>query len=172
MGINFSSLEYVSTYSSQASGLCLLLLVYNRQSTIVNALAYRAIALDLSLWSHTRLEIQRAHLEQFSTLLSTSRYKAFNWKQRLNKVNLVRKFLFALQADWYDTRIERQSGTDEGPLRMLGYLIDSLGVALKGPGSFAKDDIKAVVAYLAANLHECTYSQSFRKINPHSHCFN
>ncbi|KAF8184760.1 hypothetical protein BJ912DRAFT_973913 [Pholiota molesta] len=133
LGVNFSSPE---------------------QSTIVNPLAYRAIALDFSLWSRTRVEIQRAHLEQYGILLSLSRYKAFNWKQRLSKVNLVRKILFAIQADWYDAKVERSEEDGESPPRMLNYLLDSLSAALKAPGSFSKEDIKAIVAYLAANLHE------------------
>ncbi|KAF8962103.1 beach-domain-containing protein [Flammula alnicola] len=134
------------------------------QSTIVNPLGYRSIALDFSLWSRARKEIQRAHLEHFATLLSVSRYKAFNWKQRLSMMSLVRKCLFALQADWYSSSSERLEGANELGLGMLGYLVDTLGVALKAPGSFAKDDIKAVVAYLAANLHESSGGDN----SPHS----
>ncbi|KIM43842.1 hypothetical protein M413DRAFT_26133 [Hebeloma cylindrosporum] len=138
------------------------------QSTIVNPLAYRAIALDFSLWSHTRPEIQRAHLEQFTTLLSLSRFKAFNWKQRLGKMNLVRKCLFALQSDWYGSSngtkkpLENLGGSKEDA-GMLSHLIEALGVVLKAPGGFVKEDIKATVAYLAANLHETAGDSS-----PHS----
>ncbi|KDR79337.1 hypothetical protein GALMADRAFT_223566 [Galerina marginata CBS 339.88] len=121
------------------------------QSTIVNPLGYRALALDFSLWSQTRTEIQRAHLEQFSTLLEVSRYKAFNWKQRLGKTGLVRKILFALQTDWYNF----SAGQDGA--EMLGQLVEALGATLKAPGGFEKEDVKAVVAYLAANLHESGY---------------
>ncbi|KAF9479125.1 beach-domain-containing protein [Pholiota conissans] len=148
LGINFSSPE---------------------QSTIVNPLAYRAIALDFALWSHTKLEIQRAHLEQFSTLLTLSRYKAFNWKQRLSKVNLVRKILFAIQADWYDTKLEKTAAVGEAPPRMLNYLLESLSAAMKAPGSFSKDDVKAIVAYLAANLHEESgFAGDTGSTSPHS----
>ncbi|PPQ94175.1 hypothetical protein CVT25_003811 [Psilocybe cyanescens] len=132
------------------------------QSTVVNPLAYRALALDFSLWSRTRAEIQRAHLEQFATLLELSRYKAFNWKQRLSKMGLIRKILFALQADWYSS-LSDQNGlaptNDMGP-GMLAQLVQTLGSTLKAPGGFVKEDIKAVVAFLAANLHESEWNPS------------
>lgn len=111
-----------------------------RQSTIVNVVAYRAIALDFNLWSRARKEIQRTHLEHFTTLLQTSRYKTFNMKQGLSSMGLVRKLLFALQTDWYSQDI-------------LVYLLEALSVAAKA--SFDKDNtIKPIVSYLAANLSE------------------
>ncbi|KAF8344869.1 hypothetical protein F5887DRAFT_1061981 [Amanita rubescens] len=48
------------------------------QSTIVNVVAYRSIALDFDLW-----------------------YKKFNMKQRMAKLGLARRLLFVLQTDWY-----------------------------------------------------------------------
>ena len=70
----------------------------HRQSTIVNVVAYRAIALDFGLWSRTRKEIQCTHFEHFTTLLQTSKYKMFNLKQRISSMGLVRKLLFACMA--------------------------------------------------------------------------
>ncbi|KAH9476097.1 Beige protein-like protein 1 [Psilocybe cubensis] len=136
------------------------------QSTVVNPLAYRALALDFSLWSRTRPEIQRAHLDQFATLLELSRYKAFNWKQRLSKMNLVRKIMFALQADWYSNPPEPNglTSTHEVGHNMQAQLVQTLGVILRAPGGFVKEDIKAVVAYLAANLHENNNGEG----SPHS----
>ncbi|KAF8154493.1 hypothetical protein B0H34DRAFT_660452 [Crassisporium funariophilum] len=123
------------------------------QSTIVNVVAYRAIALDFGLWSRVRKEIQHTHLEHFTTLLETSKYKAFNIKQRLSKMNLVRKLLFALQADWY-------------PQDSLVYLIEALNVAAKS--NFEKDEaIKPIVSYLAANLQE-GFVVSSGDSSPHS----
>ena len=72
-------------------------------------------------------------------LLRTSKYKKFNVKQRLSKMNVVRKFLFALQTDWYS-------------LESIPWLIETLEVVAEA--TFSTDDvIKPVVAYLAANLH-------------------
>ncbi|TFK36229.1 hypothetical protein BDQ12DRAFT_737089 [Crucibulum laeve] len=120
------------------------------QSTIVNVVAYRAIALDFELWSRTRSEIQHAHLEHFTTLLQTSRYKNFNIKQRLAKTGLVRKLLFALQMDWY----HRES---------MGYLLDALCISWEA--HFSKDDaIKPVVSFIAANLQEDMGNASPRSI--------
>ncbi|KAI0700338.1 beach-domain-containing protein [Cytidiella melzeri] len=108
-------------------------------STIVNTAAYRVIALDLQLWAHTRTEIQHAHLEHFTMLLQTSKYKRFNLKQRLSKWDVVRKFLYAIQADWYQ-------------LEATPWLIDKLGLIARS--DFSSDNtIKPIVAYLAANLH-------------------
>ncbi|KAF9531325.1 hypothetical protein CPB83DRAFT_848844 [Crepidotus variabilis] len=182
------------------------------QSTIVNPSAYRALALDFSLWAKTgaaistgtpaippmtpsssrilspkptlklaasRTQIQQLHLEHFATLLLTSRYRVFNWKVGLGEapvkspkekdgkdkdasgggratrggVSLVRRLLFVLQIGWYGggTKTLTDEGDEES---MIPYVIDALGVALRAPGGFGKEDIKAVVAYLAANLHE------------------
>lgn len=110
----------------------------HRQSTIVNVVAYRAIALqvqvDLGLWSRTRKEIQCTHFEHFTTLLQTGKYKIFDVKQHLSSMGLVRKLLFALQADSVP-------------------LFEALKVAARA--SFDKEDtIKPMVSYLAANLPE------------------
>ena len=106
----------------------------------MNTLAYRAIALDFELWSRTRKEIQRVHLEHFTTVLQTSRYKKFNAQQRFAKMGLVRKLLFVVQTDWYQQDV-------------IPFVVDALRVAMQA--NFSKDDtIKPVVSYLAANLHE------------------
>ncbi|OSD07923.1 beach-domain-containing protein [Trametes coccinea BRFM310] len=115
-------------------------------STIVNTVAYRAIALDFQLWSRTRSEIQHLHLEHFSTLLDASRHKRFNVKQRLAKMAVVRKLLFVLQTDWYSQE-------------MLPFLLDALRVVAEA--NFSIDDaIRPIVSYLAANLHETSNGAS------------
>ncbi|EPQ51421.1 beach-domain-containing protein [Gloeophyllum trabeum ATCC 11539] len=111
-------------------------------STIVNTLAYRAIALDFELWSRTKPEIQRSYMEHFVTLLSTSKHKRFNAKQRFAKLNVVRKLLFVLQTNWY---------RDD----MTPSIIGALKVAAEA--NFTLDDaIKPIISFLAANLHEVT----------------
>ncbi|KAF6760566.1 hypothetical protein DFP72DRAFT_988225 [Ephemerocybe angulata] len=123
LGVNFSSPEH---------------------STVVNVVGYRVIALDFDLWSRSKKEIQLVYLEHFVTLLKTSRYKTFNAKQRLSKMNLVRKLLFALQADWYHGE-------------MLHTFMEVLQVASEM--IFSKEEtIKPLVSYLAANLHEVLVS--------------
>ncbi|KAJ7454045.1 beach-domain-containing protein [Mycena galericulata] len=108
-------------------------------STVVNAVAYRAIALDFELWSRTRQEVQRVHLEHFTTLLIASRYKKFNVKQRFPKLGLVRKLLFALQTNWYQPEV-------------VPHVIEALKSAALA--NFSKEEaIKPIVSYLAANLH-------------------
>ncbi|KAJ7151346.1 beach-domain-containing protein [Mycena crocata] len=108
-------------------------------STVVNAVAYRAIALDFELWARTRQEVQRVHLEHFTTLLIASRYKKFNVKQRFAKIGLVRKLLFALQTNWYQPEV-------------IPYVIEALKAAAMA--NFSKEEaIKPIVSYLAANLH-------------------
>lgn len=109
-------------------------------STVVNSVAYRAIALDFELWARTRKEVQRVHLEHFTTLLQTSRFKKFNIKQRFAKLGLVRKLLFVLQTEWYSH--------DTIPL-----IVGALKVAAQAKFS-ADDAIKPIISYLAANLHE------------------
>ncbi|KII85493.1 hypothetical protein PLICRDRAFT_44793 [Plicaturopsis crispa FD-325 SS-3] len=109
-------------------------------STITNTVAYRSIALDFELWSHTRKEIQRVHLEHFTTLLRTSRFKSFNVKQRIAKMGIVRKLLFALQTEWYQHD-------------MVPFVVEALRVTAEA--HFSTDvAIKPIVSYLAANLHD------------------
>ena len=120
--------------------MTLEMLTLHSQSTVVNLIAYRAIALDFQLWAQTRTEIQRVHLEHFTTLLETSKYKRFNLRQRLGKMGIVRKLLFALQTDWYQ-------------LESIPWLIQSLKVVAQA--HFTADDaIKPIVSYMAANLQE------------------
>lgn len=119
-------------------------MVFCSLSTVVNLVAYRAIALDFELWSRTHKEIQRVHLEHFVTLLQTSRFKIFNIKQRFAKLALVRKFLFVLQTDWY------QHDT-------IPFVVEALKVTAQANFS-ANDAIKPMISYLAANLHEGTAS--------------
>ncbi|KAF8509163.1 beach-domain-containing protein [Hysterangium stoloniferum] len=107
-------------------------------STVMNPLAYRLLALDFEIWSQTRKEIQLAHLEQFTILLRTSRYKRFNLRQHLGKFGMVRKLLWVLQTNMY--------GHDVIPdvVAALKTVLDQ---------SFGTTDVKPVVAYLAVNLH-------------------
>ena len=159
------------------------------QSTIVNPLAYKAIALDFSLWAKAgiantqvkstayKTQIQHVHLDHFTTLLATSRYHAFNWAVGLGEVHssskkdqdkgrtrkgsgrnvgLVRRMLFALQMGWYSglVQLPNDSNCPEEDEDMTQCFFEALGSALCAPGGFGRDDIKAIVAYLAANLHD------------------
>ncbi|KAF9014685.1 beach-domain-containing protein [Hymenopellis radicata] len=120
-----------------------------RQSTVVNVVAYKAIALDFEFWSHARREIQHVYFEHFITLLEVSRYKAFNMRQRLSKLGLVRRFLFVLQTEWFD------SGS-------VTHVMTALRAATQA--NFSKDDtIKPIVSYIAANIYEANSASS-----PHS----
>lgn len=101
-------------------------------------LAYTAIALDFELWSMTTTDIQRAHLEHFAFLLRASRYRKFNVKVRLSKLNLVRKLLFALQTSWY-------------PPETIPHIVNALGVVMQAHFS-ANDAIKPVASYIAGNI--------------------
>ncbi|KAK2463985.1 hypothetical protein APHAL10511_004036 [Amanita phalloides] len=123
------------------------------QSTVVNIVAYRSIALDFDLWCHTRQEIQEAHLEHFTTLLVRSRYKKFNMRQRLAKLGLVRRLLFALQTDWYSNELSSS-------------MVNALYSACQA--DFSRDEtIKPVVSYLAANLHgDAPHAESPQSVLP------
>ncbi|KAF8584664.1 beach-domain-containing protein [Ramaria rubella] len=120
-------------------------------STIVNSIAYRFIALDFEIWSRSRKEVQLAHLGHFVTLLETSRYKRFNFKQRIAKFGLVRKLLFVLQTTMYQHDV-------------IPSLVDALRATAMQ--NFSVDEsIKPLLAYLAANLHE---SESSSNASPRS----
>ncbi|KAG8823617.1 hypothetical protein FRC17_009281 [Serendipita sp. 399] len=109
-------------------------------ATITNPLAYSILALEFEVWSKTSKEVQKAHLEHFTALLETSKFRRFNLKQRMSKFNLVRKLLFVLQSDLYSND-------------MVPQLVQTIGVYLRH--HFVADvSIKPVVSYLAANLHD------------------
>lgn len=110
-------------------------------SVIANTLAYRVIALDFGIWSLARPEIQQTQLEHFSTLLITSKFRLFNAKQRIAKLGVVRKILFALQTNWFSTP------------ELLEQLISALKIVSQAC-FIADETIKPIVSYLAANLHE------------------
>ena len=107
-------------------------------STVTNMVAYTAIALDFELWSATATDIQRAHLEHFAFLLRSSRYRKFNAKVRLSKLNLVRRLLFAMHTSWY-------------PMETIPHIGSALGVVMQAHFS-ATDAIKPVASYIAANV--------------------
>lgn len=115
-------------------------------STVVNTIAYKAVALDFELWSKTSTDIQRAHLEHFAFLLRASRYRKFTIKMRLSKLGIVRKLLFAIQSAWY-------------PQESISLVIDTL--VLVAQSSFtAEEAIKPIVSYIAATLAEESQSSS------------
>jgi hypothetical protein len=115
-------------------------LLFRSQSTITNPIAYRFIALDFELWSRTRDEIQRVHLEHFIDLVATSRYKRFNVKQRLAGISLTRRFLFVWQTSCY------KGGN-------VLYFLKSFKAVMEA--SFNPDDtIKPALSYIAAHLYD------------------
>ncbi|EIW75538.1 beach-domain-containing protein [Coniophora puteana RWD-64-598 SS2] len=131
------------------------------QSTIINAAAYRAIALDFSLWSRARPEIARVHLEHLTFLLRASRFRRFNARVRLVRLGALWKLLFALQAGWYGGSGEEGAGeaADEGNgnqsggerMNMMPYVVGALAALVQAPVG-PEDTVKPVVSYLAATL--------------------
>lgn len=85
----------------------------------------------------TNPDIQRAHLEHFAFLLRASRYRKFNAKVRLSKLNIVRRLLFAMHSSWY-------------PLETVPHIVNALSVVMQAYFS-ANDAIKPVASYIAAN---------------------
>ncbi|KZV83556.1 beach-domain-containing protein [Exidia glandulosa HHB12029] len=111
-------------------------------STVANSIAYQFVALDFHIWYRTRKEIQTAHLAHFVALLRDNHFARFNARQRLAKLNIVRKLLYALQTDWYQHDV-------------IPQLVDSMKTVAEY--NFSTDAaIKPLVSYLAANLHEDT----------------
>ncbi|KAG1732883.1 uncharacterized protein EDB91DRAFT_1150772 [Suillus paluster] len=115
-------------------------------STVVNTIAYRAIALDFELWSKTSADIQRAHLEHFAFLLRASRYRNFNIKMRLSKLGIVRKLLVAIQSAWY-------------PKESISLVVNVL-VLVAQSSSTAEEAIKPIISYVVASLAEEDRSSS------------
>ncbi|KAI8149643.1 hypothetical protein BJV82DRAFT_504949 [Fennellomyces sp. T-0311] len=69
-------------------------------SLISNPFAYRYILLNFEVWKKTPLEVQKAHLAQFTLFLRTSKKRHFNLK-RLQKFHLVKRMLLAFRMHIY-----------------------------------------------------------------------
>lgn len=108
-------------------------------STIVNTVAYQSIALDFRLWSSTSKDIQTAYLEHFPMLLHANKYKHFNIKQRIAKLAIVRKLLFALQSDWFHVEV-------------YPSLVEAILVTAQVHFT-PEDAIKPMVSFIVANMH-------------------
>ncbi|KAJ1300253.1 hypothetical protein OPQ81_005082 [Rhizoctonia solani] len=108
------------------------------KSVVTNPQSYRAFALDIDLWARTNPAVQSAYFDHFSTLLSTSKLARFSIKSKLAKVPVVKKLLLAVQLGIFRDEMEPR-------------LVRALRVVAHA--MWTPDVIKAIVAYLAANLH-------------------
>ncbi|KAG8690949.1 hypothetical protein FRC11_007896 [Ceratobasidium sp. 423] len=108
------------------------------KSVVTNPQSYRAFALDTDLWARTNPAVQAAYFDHFSILLSTSKLARFTIKSKLTKVPVLKKLLLAVQLGIFKDEMEAQLVRT---LRVVAHAI------------WTPDAIKAIVAYLAANLH-------------------
>ncbi|KAG8791696.1 hypothetical protein FRC12_008394, partial [Ceratobasidium sp. 428] len=109
-------------------------------SVVTNVQAYRAVGLDLDLWSRTSTAVQQAYLSHFATLLTTSKFARFTVKSRFqsHKIPVVKKLLLAIQIGIFK---------DEMEMRVVAAL------RVVAQAMWVPEVIKGIVAYLAANLH-------------------
>jgi hypothetical protein len=135
LGVDFKTPRYVLVYNHYP-----MLILFCSNSVVTNPQAYRALALDIDLWSRTSTLTQQAYLSHFSTLLTTSKFSRFTIKSRYQsqKLPVVKKLLLAIQLGTFK---------DEMELRVVGAL------RVVAQAIWMPDVIKSVVAYLAANLH-------------------
>ncbi|CAE6451233.1 unnamed protein product [Rhizoctonia solani] len=108
------------------------------KSVVTNPQSYRALALDIDLWARSNPAVQSAYFDHFSVLLSTSKLARFTIKSKLVKVPVLKKLLLAVQLGIFRDEMEAQLVR---ALRIVAYAM------------WTPDAIKAIVAYLAANLH-------------------
>lgn len=113
-------------------------MLFPSKSVVTNPQSYRTLALDIDLWARTNPSVQSAYFDHFSTLLATSKFARFTIKSKLVKVPLLKKLLFTVQLGTF---------TDEMEARLVGAL------RVVAQALWTSDAIKAIVAYLAANLH-------------------
>ncbi|CAE6467269.1 unnamed protein product [Rhizoctonia solani] len=108
------------------------------KSVVTNPQSYRAFALDIDLWARTNPTVQSAYFGHFSTLLSTSKLSRFTIKSKLAKLPVLKKLLLAVQLGIFRDEMEAQL------VRALRVVANAI---------WTPEAIKALVAYLAANLH-------------------
>ncbi|KAF8696543.1 Beach protein, partial [Rhizoctonia solani] len=108
------------------------------KSVVTNPQSYRAFALDIDLWARTNPSVQSAYFDHFSTLLTTSKLSRFTIKSKLSKLPVLKKLLLAVQLGIFRDEMEAQL------VRALKVVAHAI---------WTPESIKALVAYLAANLH-------------------
>ncbi|WOO83333.1 Beige 1 [Vanrija pseudolonga] len=109
------------------------------QAAVVhNSAAYRAIGLDFELWATAKDDVVSLYFENFSALLSVSKYKRYNLLRTFQKSNMVRKLLYAIRLGLYNTTT-------------LPLAVDTLKLALTSRWS-AEEGIKPVFSYLVSAL--------------------
>ncbi|KAI9318572.1 hypothetical protein BX666DRAFT_1855381 [Dichotomocladium elegans] len=69
-------------------------------SVIYNPFAYRYIILNFEIWKKVNIEVQQAHLDQFTLFLHTSNKRHFNTK-RLQRFFIVKRMLLAFRMNIY-----------------------------------------------------------------------
>jgi hypothetical protein len=72
-------------------------------ATIINPAGYRSLALRLDVWSRAPSEVIECYCQNFEHLMATSRYRRFNIKRCFRKVAIVRKMMFALKGNIFDS---------------------------------------------------------------------
>lgn len=68
-----------------------------------NSVAYRALGLDLELWSSAPLDVISLYLNHFDALLGISKHARYNILRTFQKSAIIKKILFALRSGFYDT---------------------------------------------------------------------
>lgn len=112
-------------------------------AALVNPFLYRIILLDFHLWSQTTAQVRLAHLEQFVTLLKTSKHRKFNAK-RMAKMQISKKLLQMLQLS--DGLLD---DTEEAQ-KIIDKALSALRISLIS--SFNDGAIRSISTYLTSQL--------------------
>ncbi|KAI7848519.1 hypothetical protein BDC45DRAFT_547182 [Circinella umbellata] len=78
--------------------------IHPEESIINNPFAYRYVILNFEVWKKTPIDVQKAHLNQFTIFLRTSKKRQFNLK-RIQKFHLVKRMLLAFRMNIYSTTL-------------------------------------------------------------------
>ncbi|PWN18284.1 beach-domain-containing protein [Microstroma glucosiphilum] len=106
------------------------------RSALVNPIMYRIVLLDFDLWSLTPPAVQTAHLGHFAALLRSSKHRRFNIK-RVAKMNILKKFLYALRNKQPDKELMR-------------HILDALRNLLIT--AWSDVSLRSLTSYLASQL--------------------
>ncbi|KAI9493852.1 hypothetical protein BDB00DRAFT_938645 [Zychaea mexicana] len=78
--------------------------LHPEESLINNPFAYRYVILNFEVWKKTSVDVQKAHLDQFTLFLRSSKRRHFNLK-RLQKFHLVKRMLLAFRMHIYSKEL-------------------------------------------------------------------
>lgn len=108
------------------------------ESIINNALAYKVLLIDCTVWKHSCPEVQALYFRQFVVLARHSKYTSYNLK-RLNRMRAFKRLMDALKGE-------------QIPRTTISLYRDALSVLL--PSALSAETLRSVALFITYSLYK------------------